>query len=417
MPELAQHPRLDDLLGRFGALTCHYQPIVDLTTGRPVAFEALARFSSGARPDQVFREARARGLHHALELAAVAQALSAGPPPGGARLAINVSPDVLRSSSLPLHLPDDLSNIAVEVTENDLVSEEDSISAALADLRRRGATIAVDDAGAGYASLRQVLALQPDVIKIDRSLVTGVHRDRAKGALIRAFVTLGHDLGGTVCAEGIETAEELQTLADLDVATGQGYLLARPAPAWPAVDAEAARACADSQLQALVVAEALGGDDDVPTVDAVGRRLAACRTYADLDGAVAAVERFLGVPEISVSRLVHDPAGSGIVACAGPRWESEPVYRLAEFPATKQAIETGAALQVLVADEQADPAERRLLRENGYGAMLLIPLSAHGRPVGTMELFARDGRAWSRRQIMLARAIAHQLAVVVAHLR
>ncbi|HWH93906.1 MAG TPA: EAL domain-containing protein [Baekduia sp.] len=417
MPELAHHRGLDLLLQRFGGLTCQYQPIVDLTTGRPVAFEALARFGTGTPPDRVFGEARALGIHHELEQVAVEQALAAGPPPGGARLSVNLSPDVLRGSSLLRRLPDDLTNIVVEVTENDLVAHEDLVSDALADLRGRGALIAVDDAGAGYASLRQVLALQPDVIKIDRSLVSRVHRDPAKAALIRAFVTLGRELGGSVCAEGIETADELHTLADLDVATGQGYLLARPAPPWPVVDPGAARACTASQRQAL--AEATGGDDcRMPTIDVVGRELAACRTYAELDAAVAVVQRFLGVAEIAVSRLidhdVHD--GAGVVACAGSQWGVEPVYRLADFPATKVAIETGTALQVLVTDQHADPAERELLSDYGYGAMLLIPLSAHGQPVGTMEIFSRDGGAWSRRQIMLARAIAHQIAVVLAHL-
>jgi EAL domain-containing protein (putative c-di-GMP-specific phosphodiesterase class I) len=404
------------LLERLGGLCAHYQPIVDLTTGRPVAFEALARFGSGVSPALAFEQARGMGLGHALEAAAVETAVAAGQPPAGARLSINLSPSSLGDRAMLRRVPDDLSQIIVEVTENDLVADEATIGAALALLRERGALIAVDDAGAGYASLRQVLVLRPDIIKIDRSLVMGVHADPAKAALIRAFVTMARDLGATVCAEGIERADELQTLADLDVGTGQGYLFARPAPAWPAIDADAARTCRASQLEALQGFGEGAQRHVATTVESVGRELAACRSYDELDRSVAEMQQLLGVAEISVSRMVDDDGAAGIVACAGPRWQSEPVYRLDDFPATASAIADDRAIQILVSDEGADAAERELLRANGYGALLLLPLRCHGVPVGTMEIFSRDDRAWSRHQIMLARAVAHQLAMVLGHL-
>jgi EAL domain-containing protein (putative c-di-GMP-specific phosphodiesterase class I) len=416
MPSHDPQPTLETLLERLGGLRSHYQPIVDLTTGRPVGFEALARFGAGVSPAAAFERARAAGRLLELEAAAVRAALAEGPAPADARLSINFSPSALNDAAVLGNLPADLSRIIVEVTENDLVTDDAVIGTALAALRRRGAMIAVDDAGAGYASFRQVLVLRPDIIKIDRSLVSGVHQDPAKAALVRAFVTLGRDLGSSVCAEGIEDAAELRALADLGVGSGQGYLFARPRPAWPTVDAGAARTCRVSHREALQGECRDPVRDGKATMESVGRALAACRSYDELDDSVDEIQRLLGVAEISVSRIVDDHGATGIVACAGARWQAEPVYRLDEFPATAAAIDEDRTLQVLVGDDDADPIERRLLQDNGYGALLLLPLRYHGVAVGTIEIFSREDRAWSRHQIMLARTIAHQLAMVLGHL-
>jgi EAL domain-containing protein (putative c-di-GMP-specific phosphodiesterase class I) len=99
---------------------------------------------------------------------------------------------------------------------------------ALSELRGRGVRVAVDDTGAGYASLSHVLQLRPSIIKIDRSLITDLSTDRARRSLVTALVLLGLDLGATVTGEGIETLDERSTLADLGVGFGQGYLFARP---------------------------------------------------------------------------------------------------------------------------------------------------------------------------------------------
>ena len=88
--------------------------------------------------------------------------------------------------------------------------------------------MAIDDAGAGHASMRHVTQLSPDYIKIDRSLIHDIHVDHAKRALVRSMVSLEEDLGAKVVAEGIERTEELRTLRELGVPLGQGFLLARP---------------------------------------------------------------------------------------------------------------------------------------------------------------------------------------------
>jgi EAL domain-containing protein (putative c-di-GMP-specific phosphodiesterase class I) len=401
-----------DLLGAYGGLRSVYQPIVDLTTGRVTAYEALARFGAGS-PAAVFADARRRGRGNELEAEAIRVAFGAGAPPLGARLSVNMSPTALMTEGLLSVLPMDLSWVIVEITENDLVLEEDGIQARLDALRARGAQIAVDDAGAGYASMRQVMQLRPDIIKLDRALVTGVDADAAKRALVRAFVAFGDEIGSRVCAEGIEELAELRALADLDVGTGQGYALARPAPAWPAVSRAAIDVCATSLDDVLSGAEAGRRSDLESTLAALGRTMAACRSYAELEGCVETAQRLLDVPEISVSRVVEGP---GIVACAGPRWASEPVYLLRDFPATADALARGRLLQVLLSDDGADPVERRLLAANGYGSLLLVPLRFRGQAVGIIEIFRAEDRPWSRRQIALARAVGHQLAMLLPHL-
>jgi EAL domain-containing protein (putative c-di-GMP-specific phosphodiesterase class I) len=417
MVHLTHTSALDALLHERGGLRTVSQPIVDLTTGRPVAYEALARFGCGAPTDAVFDDARRRGLGHQLEAEAIASALRGGPPPPGTRLSVNLSPSALTSAAVLAGLPEDLTRITVEVTENELVAHEEAIEASLAALRARGAQIAVDDAGAGYASLRQVMQLGPDIIKLDRSLIMGAHADPAKRALIRAFVAFGHDLGGQVCAEGIEVAEELRTLADLDVSTGQGYLFARPGPDWPAVAPDSAALCSGALGAALRGTAATDLYDSDVTLETVGRALAACRTYEDLGDCLETIGRLLDAPEVSISRLVdQNGVDPGLLSCAGLRWQREPVYPLASFPATARALTTDEALQVLVSDAEADAAERALLRENGYEALLLIPLRFRGAPAGTMEIFSTRERAWTRRQITLARAVAHQIAMLLAHL-
>ena len=215
------------------------QPIFDLLTGEVHAYEALARFRLGSTPSPLhwFSLAEEFGERDALEQACLAAAMQLLPDlPAGARLTVNLSgatlPDA-RTLAI-LETPADLSRLIVEITEDTLVRNDDpSLEAALAVLRRRGTMLAVDDMGAGYAGLRQITAVHPNYLKLDRSLVTGIEHDADLAALVKAMVDYAERVGALLVAEGIETEAELRTLADLGVHLLQGFLLARPGPGWP----------------------------------------------------------------------------------------------------------------------------------------------------------------------------------------
>ncbi|MBV8960015.1 MAG: EAL domain-containing protein, partial [Actinobacteria bacterium] len=149
----------------------------------------------------------------------------------GAVLAINVSPTTAMTGELAQLLaryPQE--RLVLELTEHAQVDDYDRLLEALTRLRSRGVCLAVDDAGAGFASLHHILLLSPDIIKLDISLVRDIHEDPVKRALACSLVTFAREIGSTIIAEGIETPDELATLADLGVPWGQGYHLGRPAP-------------------------------------------------------------------------------------------------------------------------------------------------------------------------------------------
>lgn len=210
------------------------QPIVDIRTGRLGGAEALARFRDGRTPDQWFSEARDAGMSLELDRCTFNRALAAVEHlPQHAYLSINATPELVLSG----HLANDLlargiplPRVVVEITEHARIEDYDAIRAALSPLRARGTRLAIDDTGAGYASLSHVLRLRPDIIKIDRSLIADVSADPARRSLITALVLLAVNLGASVTAEGIETPSELETLATLGADHGQGYLLGRPTP-------------------------------------------------------------------------------------------------------------------------------------------------------------------------------------------
>lgn len=120
--------------------------------------------------------------------------------------------------------------IVVELTEHSEVTDYAALTRRLAALREAGVRLAVDDTGAGFASLRHILQLHPDLIKLDLALTRDVDTDPARRALAAALVTFGDEIGASVVAEGVETSGELTVLRDLRVDAAQGYYLGRPQP-------------------------------------------------------------------------------------------------------------------------------------------------------------------------------------------
>ena len=208
------------------------QPLVSLPDQTIVGVEALARFRDGRSPDLWFREAQACGLSKQLDLLAFERATELlDVIPEGLHLSVNAGPDLLLDprlrrrlvqSGLPLH------RLVIEVTEHARVTDYAALSHAVESLREHRVRFAIDDTGAGYASLNHVLQLRPDVIKLDRGLINGVDSDPGRRALVTALVLLALELGANVTGEGIETPGQLEALATLGVDHGQGYLLARP---------------------------------------------------------------------------------------------------------------------------------------------------------------------------------------------
>ncbi len=207
-----------------------FQPIVDIESGQTVAFEALTRFTDGVAPDVRFAEATRLGMGADLELATLRASIVAGAGlPPGTWLNVNASPTlIIASGDLAAVLGRSDRELVVEVTEHEAVADYMAFNAALGSL---GATVrlAVDDIGAGYASLHHLVRLRPAFVKLDRWLVAGIDSDPARISLVaglRHFTTSNHC---SIIAEGVETVAEHETLRGLGVRYGQGYLYGRPA--------------------------------------------------------------------------------------------------------------------------------------------------------------------------------------------
>lgn len=223
--------RIEPLLDGAG-MDLVFQPIVDLATSVTTGFEALARLRAEPErtPDIWFAEADEVGLGVELEMTAVRRALTGLERlPPESFLSLNVSPATACSPILAETIGTvELSRIVLEITEHAAVANYRELTTALAGLRAAGVRLAVDDAGAGVASLHHILALAPELIKMDISFTRGVDTDPARTALVTALVSFGAATGAAILAEGIETPGELDTLRRLGVRYGQGYLLGRP---------------------------------------------------------------------------------------------------------------------------------------------------------------------------------------------
>lgn len=196
----------------------------------------MRRFDvEGAPPSPAswFAAAAEHGMSATLEAEVVRRALAAGRElPRDCFLSLNVSPEAVLSPELAeiFAAAGDLSRVVLEVTEQTKVADYGALEAALRPVRAAGALVAVDDTGAGYASLRHVLALSPDFVKLDRSLVANLHREPRRAAAVSAIGALAAELDAAVVAEAREHGAELASLARLDVPLAQGYLLGRPGP-------------------------------------------------------------------------------------------------------------------------------------------------------------------------------------------
>jgi EAL domain-containing protein (putative c-di-GMP-specific phosphodiesterase class I) len=216
------------------AMTPFYQPVVDIDTMVTVGHEALARFAEPHErgPAGWFADAFRVGLGVELEwLAAIRSlaALASAPPP--TFLAINMSPaTILHLAEQHLCEEELCPQIVIELTEHVPLEDYAAVHRALRGIREHGARLAADDLGSGYAGFRHLISLKPDIIKLDMSLVRGIHSNRGARALASALVAFAADVGAAVIAEGVEEAAELSGLRDIGVLMAQGYYLGRPAP-------------------------------------------------------------------------------------------------------------------------------------------------------------------------------------------
>ena len=222
-----------DILGGPEQLRMHLQPVVELVSGAVWGLEALARFPGHPQPGPAewFRAAMIAGWGPALETVALCGALDVlDDLPPHLSLSVNLSPSaLLRPDVTELLLDASPGRLLVEITEHEHVADYAGLLRSLESLREAGIKIGIDDFGAGHSSLRHVLQLAPDVVKLDISITTHVDRDESRQALVEAMLAFCGRIGAVVIAEGIEEPGELAMLLDLGVHFGQGWFMARPA--------------------------------------------------------------------------------------------------------------------------------------------------------------------------------------------
>ncbi|MGA9870054.1 MAG: EAL domain-containing protein [Rhodococcus sp. (in: high G+C Gram-positive bacteria)] len=216
-----------------------FQPICAVPTSKVVGYEALSRFPFGHGSPMIwFRDASSAGIGVRLELAAIDNALkSMSYLPADAFVSINASAETIRSTDLLARLSPHISErtLCLEITEHERVDDYRAVARSVEGLRAAGVRISVDDVGAGFSGLRQVVELKPDSLKVDYTLVHGIDADSMRRAAAAALVGFACEVGSTLIMEGVETEAEMRVAVELGVDMVQGFYTGRPeAPPLPA---------------------------------------------------------------------------------------------------------------------------------------------------------------------------------------
>jgi len=222
-----------------GRIATAFQPVVRLYDRSIIGYEALTRFSPGSlfsTPDELFAAASSLRMESAVDLACLRVALREAPSVGRADMFVNVLIGTLLSERHGLQALEDAvseagldpSSIVLEFSERDPVPNLQRLQRIAAQLRSRGYRIAVDDAGAGHASMQVIAELRPEFMKVDRALVHAIDSHRARRGLLVSLLSFSGHIGARLVAEGVETERELETLLSLGVQYGQGWVLGRP---------------------------------------------------------------------------------------------------------------------------------------------------------------------------------------------
>jgi diguanylate cyclase (GGDEF)-like protein len=222
-----------------GPIATALQPIVRLHDRSIVGYEALTRFSPRAlfsTPDELFAAASTLHMEKAVDLACLRAALGEMPALGPVDLFVNVLIGTLLNERQGLAALDDAvrhagldpASIVLEFSERDPVPNLSRLQRIAAQLRSAGYRIAVDDAGAGHASMQVIAELRPEFMKVDRALIHGIDSHRARRGLLVSLLSFSGHIGARLVAEGVETQRELDALLSLGVQYGQGWMLGRP---------------------------------------------------------------------------------------------------------------------------------------------------------------------------------------------
>jgi EAL domain-containing protein (putative c-di-GMP-specific phosphodiesterase class I) len=243
---LARENELRQAIDR-SLLPIHFQPIVDLASGRLAAFEALVRWPRQwpvVEPRDFIPIAEDAGVISALGMHVLRDALAqlarwreCGLIGEEVGVSVNLSPRQLEDPALATGIRDALerhglpgSALALEMTETTLMGEPRRIRSVLAEIVEAGVSLHLDDFGTGYSSLSLLHTFPLRAVKVDRGFVGSLGRDDGADAIVRATVAMSHSLGMRVIAEGIEQPEQLDRVRELGCEHGQGFLFAEPLP-------------------------------------------------------------------------------------------------------------------------------------------------------------------------------------------
>jgi len=340
-----------------------FQPVVDLQDRRVIGVEALARFLLEPQhpPDAWFDAAHRVGLGVDLELTAVRKAIRAAASlPRHVYVAVNVSPEAVLASGFDAMLADAAAEqLVLEITEHARVDDYAALREALAPARGRGVRIAIDDVGAGFASLRHVLRLDPEIIKLDHEITRGVEHDAGRAKLVGGLIAGASAVSTLVVAEGIETEAQLRRLLELGVRGGQGYFIGRPTDLHAAIDSGKAAMASLRPEDAPTLAQpeprrALSGARILVVDDSAAHRLL-LRSVFELEGAAvheastaaAALRAIKDVEPDLVLLDVRLPDGNGFDVL-------EHIRRTTDIPALFVTAATAVSDRVAGFDQGAD---------------------------------------------------------------
>lgn len=353
-----------------GAVVPVFQPVVRLSDGHVIGYEALARMPHAATirpPHDWFALAETVGLRVDLEMACWAAVAAVGAPPDDAMLFVNTSPVTLMDRRLEVLRPSLPERLVLELTEQDAVSDYELLKTRLESWSNGGVRLAIDDTGAGYSSLQHVLELAPEFLKLDRSLIENIDHERSRRALVWSLVAFAREVGATVIAEGVERREELAVLREAGVHLAQGFLLGEPGPPWPTGSLDVAE-------DPVRIAASAGGDED----DRFLRSLSSARDQTE--AAVAVCEHLHRWGQLMPSVYVQR---DGLLRCLAQRGYWQILDGLpAGVGVLSQVLRTGTRL----VHDDIGTSEDFLEAAPGVKAEMAVPLWVDDRVVGGLNV-------------------------------